>query len=165
MALFLLIRAQMSATHSLEEDAFTKQNYNGGDNGNDTISIQTPLGVLGGSVAAQVDGDYLAGAGDGTLTNLGLFANDAAGAPYDNLPELASGKDTIVQGQAVVEVDVYETHTPGNTGSADITYVVGEKLYSSVNGYLSNAVLGDMIGICTKVPTTESPTLGLNMRI
>ena len=68
-----------------------------------------------------------------------------------------------MKGQASVEVDVYET----NTGAGAITYAVGEKLYCSAYGLMTNVVSteGTVIGVVTKAPTTASPTLGLDMRI
>ena len=60
---------------------------------------------------------------------------------------------------------MYETRNAANT--ADITYSVGDPLYSSVYGLLTNEVStsGVIIGICTKAPSTASPTLGLDERI
>jgi hypothetical protein len=61
-----------------------------------------------------------------------------------------------------VEVDVYETE--GLTGDA---YAVGDKLYCSAYGLLTNVTSTDatVIGIVTKAPSTASPTLGLDQRI
>lgn len=164
--LTILIRTQLNAIPKLADVGFTKANY--GNNTNTTLSVNTPRGVLGGSVAA-VDptwGDYTVGPGDDdTKVPVGLFVNDAAGAAFENAPAVASGKVTVIKGQPSVEVDVYETRNKAD--SADITYAIGEKLYSSTYGLLTNeaSAEGTVVGIVTKAPTVDSPTLGLDMRI
>jgi len=164
MALFLLIRAQMDSIPELHETCFTKANY--GVNTNDTLSINTPRGVLGGSVAGLSAGlDYTVVPCTDELMPVGLFANDAAGAAFDNSPAVASNKIAIVKGQSSCEVDVYETRNAADT--ADLTYAVGEKLYCSAQNFLTNELSteGTVIGIVTKAPSTASPTLGLDERI
>jgi len=164
MALTVLIRTQMNSIPSLSDACFTKTNY--GVNTNTTLSVNTPNGVLGGSVAALSAGlDYTVVPGTHQLMPVGLFVNDAAGAAFENSPAVASGKVAVIKGLASVEVDVYETRNAADT--ADLTYAVGDELYSSAQGLLSNEASseGTIIGVCTKVPTTASPTLGLDMRI
>ena len=150
----LLIRSKMNSLYKVAPEALTVDNY--GDGSNPVIDIMAPRGVLAGSVAAVV-GDYVAGAANGTNQEIGIFANDAAGAPFDNSPTVASGKITIVQGMASLEVDVY----------ANVTFKVGDKLYADKKGLLTNvkSTTGTVIGICTKAPTTSAPTLGLDMLI
>jgi hypothetical protein len=164
MSLTILIRTQLNSIPVLADVCFTKQNY--GVNTNATLSINTPRGVLGGSVAALSAGnDYTVVPGTDTIMPAGLFVNDAAGAAFDNAPAVASGKVAVIKGLASVEVDVYETRDAGDT--TDLTYAVGEKLYSSAQGFLTNeaSTEGTVIGVVTKQPTTVSPTLGLDMRI
>ena len=164
MALTILIRAQLNSIPVLSDECFTKANYGANANGNSTLSVNTPRGVLGGSVAAVSAGlDYTVVPGTDELMPVGLFANDAAGAAFENSPAVASGKVAVMKGQASVEVDVYET----NTGAGAIQYAVGEKLYCSAYGLLTNVLSTEatVIGVCTKAPTTASPTLGLDMRI
>ena len=164
MAVNILIKGQMDAIPVLAAVGFTKTNY--GVNTNTTLSINTPKGVLGGSVAGISAGnDYTAVPCTKDLMPIGIFANDAAGAAFENSPAVASGKVTVIKGQASLEVDVYETRNAAD--SADLTYVTGQKLYSSAQGFLTNEVStdGTIIGIVTKIPTTASPTLGLDMRI
>ena len=164
MALYLLIRSQMNSIPELHSTCFTKTNY--GVNTNTTLSVNTPRGVLGGSVAGISAGlDYTVVPCTDETMPVGLFANDAAGAAFDNSPAVASNKIAIVKGQASCEVDVYETRNAAAT--ANITYSVGEELYCSAQGFLSNEVStdGTIIGVVTKAPTTVSPTLGLDMRI
>jgi hypothetical protein len=150
----LLIRGKMNSLFKIDNDAMIQDNY--GDGSNPTIPVTAPRGVLAGSVAA-IKGSYLAGAADGKTTEIGIFANDAAGAPFENTPTVASGKITVVQGMASLEVDVY----------ANVTFKVGDKLYADKKGLLTNvkSTTGTVIGICTKAPTTSAPTLGLDMLI
>jgi hypothetical protein len=164
MALTILIRGQLNGIPVLSDACYTKTNY--GVNTNTTLSVNTPRGVLGGSVAAVSPGlDYTVVPGDTTLQPVGLFVNDAAGAAFENSPAVASGKVSVMKGQASVEVDVYETRNAADSGN--ITYAVGNLLYSSAQGLLSNEDAGSqtVIGVCTKVPATASPTLGLDMRL
>jgi len=164
MSLAILIRGQLNAIPVLSDACYTKANY--GVNTNTTLSVNTPRGVLGGSVAGISAGlDYTAVPCTDNLMPVGLFVNDAAGAAFENSPAVASGKVTIMKAQASIEVDVYETRNAGD--SADLTYSVGEELYSSAQGLLTNEASseGTVIGIATKAPSTSSPTLGLDMRI
>lgn len=164
MALSILIRGQLNSIPVLSDACFTKQNY--GVNTNTTLSVNTPRGVLGGSIAAVSPGlDYTVVPCNLVLQPVGLFVNDAAGAAFENSPAVASGKVAVMKAMASVEVDVYETRNAANTG--DITYVVGDELYSSDQGLLTNEISTStvIIGICTKAPSTTSPTMGLDERI
>lgn len=156
MALTLLNRAQVSSLAELTPASFTKENYDGV---NTTIAITAPRGVLGGSVAG-IAGNYIVGPCTKALMPSGLFINDAAGAAYDNSPAVASNKVGVVKAMASVEVDVYETSTVA-------PYAIGQNLYSSDNGLLTNDVSTSavVIGVVTKVATPASPTLGVDMRI
>lgn len=165
MAMRVLIRTQNNAIPAAADSCFTKQNYSSSFP-NTTLSVDTPVGVLGGSVAAVSAGvDYTVVPGTKTLRPVGLFLNDAAGAPFDNSPAVASGKVTVTKGQPSVEVDVYETRNAAN--SADLAYSVGDKLYCSDNGFLTNEVSTEqtVIGIVTKAPSVSDPTIGVDMRI
>ena len=170
MSLTILIRGHMSSIPTLADVCFTKANFGVGL-ANSTLSVNTPRGVLSGSVASVVPagsggGDYTVLPGDATHEPIGLFVNDAAGAAFDNAPAVASGKIAIIKGIASVEVDVYETTSTAG-GNPPITYNVGDKLFSSAQGFLTNENAGGqtVIGVCTKAPTVASPTLGLDMRI
>ena len=168
MALYLLNRAQQNSIPVASDDCFTKQNYGAWAHTSTTLSVNTPRGVLGGSVAAVSAGlNYTAVPCTTTLQPIGLFMNDAAGAAFENSPAVASGKIAIVKAMASVEVDVYETTDSTNVA---IHYTVGDYLYSSDQNLLTNeAVAADplvrMIGLVTKAPSLASPTLGLDMRI
>jgi len=164
MALTILIRTQLNSIPVLSDSCYTKANY--GNNTNTTLSVNTPRGVLGGSVAGLSAGnDYTVFPCTSVLMPVGLFVNDAAGAAFENAPAVASGKVAVIKGMASVEVDVYETRNAADT--ADLTYAVGEKLYSSAYSLLTNETSSSavVIGVVTKAPSTTSPTIGLDMRI
>ena len=166
MSLALLIRGHMSSLCELDSTCFTHVNYGAHPGGNTTLSVNTPLGVLGGSVAGlSGTADYTAFPCNKILQPIGLFANDAAGAAFDNSPAVASNKLAIVKGMSSLEVDVYETVNEAN--NANLTYVVGNKLYCSVNNLLTNELSTSaiVIGIVLKAPSLASPTIGLDMRI
>lgn len=165
MALTILIRGQLNSLPVLSDACFTKANYGVGV-ANTTLSVNTPRGVLGGSVAAASAGlDYTAVPMTTSLMPLGLFVNDAAGAAFENSPAVASGKVAVMKAMASVEVDVYETRRANDGG--DLAYNVGDYLYGSAQGFLTKETTASsvVIGVVTKAPTTSSPTLGLDMRI
>jgi len=161
MSLTILIRTQLNSIPVLADVCFSKANY--GNNTNATLSVNTPRGVLGGSIAAVSAGvDYTAFPMSNGMMPIGLFVNDAAGAAFENAPAVASGKIAVIKGQPSVEVDVYET-----TGLSGGAYAVGQYLYGSTYGLLTNSTSASsvIIGVCTKAPSTVSPVLGLDMRI
>jgi hypothetical protein len=147
MSLILKNRTTFNSLFELDPSCFTKEN-----------AYPQPYGVLGGTVAALKDGaSYTVVPATGANRPVGLFVNNAAGNPFDNAPAVASNKIAIAQKMASVEVDVY----------ADVTFAIGDKLYSDANGYLTNVKGTDdtVIGIVTKLPTTADPFLGLEMCI
>ena len=175
MALTILIRGQLDSIPVLSDACFTKANYN--VNTNTTLSVNTPRGVLGGSIAAISAGlDYTVVPMTTALMPVGLFVNDAAGAAFENSPAVASGKIAVMKAMASVEVDVYETKNAA--ANANLAYAVGYYLYGSAQGFLTyenltvgatgysaSAASSIVIGVVTKAPSTSSPTLGLDMRI
>ena len=164
MALTILIRGQLNSIPVLSDACFTKQNY--GVNTNTTLSVNTPRGVLGGSIAAVSAGlDYTVVPMTTALMPVGLFVNDAAGAAFENSPAVASGKIAVMKAQASVEVDVYETQNAANNGL--VSYAVGNYLYGSAQGFLTTETTASsvVVGVVTKIPSTSSPTLGLDMLI
>ena len=107
------------------------------------------LGVLGGSVAfTRVDvgantvgGPVKVSAAVVNLRPVGLFINDALGNAFENTPAVASGKCPYIRGGSV-GLKIYETEQQTTSGGGsvgdDLTYAVGDKLYASVNGLLTN---------------------------
>lgn len=154
MSLVLKNRTTFNSLYELDASCFTKSNQ---VEDCAQVNAYTPMGVLGGTVAALGTTSYKVV--PGTLTNkaIGLFVNNATGNPFDNAPAVASGKIAIAQKLASVEVDIYE----------DGEYAIGDKLYSSINGFLTKVASTDatVIGIVTKLPTASDPFLGLELSI
>lgn len=138
---------------SLADDGFTQLNPNVVTNPlglSTTLPANVKRGVLGGSVAfvrpdigenitggaVLVTSDYVIG-----TRPLGLFINDALGNANENTPGVASGKGPHLRGGAV-GLKVYETQQQTTVGGGAIgdalTYVVGDLLFASVNGYITN---------------------------
>jgi len=124
-----------------------------------TISTQVntaALGVLSGSVcftrprAAAGGGSNLVGGPDPVVATanthpLGCFINSANGNAYENTPGTASGVGPYVSSMGTYGNALYETQvlTAGNAGNALTAYAVGQYLWASQNGYLTNAILAD----------------------
>ena len=124
-----------------------------------TIPVNVKKGVLGASVAFVRPDIGENTTGGGVLVSaayvvntrpLGLFINDAAGNAFENTPGPASGKGPFLRGGAC-GVKLYETAkqttnhfsggtwaTTGGTVGTALVYSPGQKLYASVNGYLTN---------------------------
>ncbi len=171
--------------------AFTQANppvVTGAGTKSTTLANITKVGVLGGSVAftrydigngyhggpVKIGGVYVAG-----LQPLGIFLNDSLGNAFENTPGVASGRGPYVCGSgSTVGVSIYETKKQLAAAPGDpITYTVGDKVYASVNGLLTN-VVGDtyennvggapaptLIGIVKVAPDANSSLLVIDMRI
>lgn len=108
----------------------------------------TSRGVLSGSVAyvrqdagenfigGPTAGSDNAGADDGRQRPLGVFINSANGNAYENTPASASGKCPYMSSQGTYGNSLFETLNL-NSGAA-LTYVGGDSLVGSYNGYLTN---------------------------
>lgn len=138
----------------LAADGFTQSNPNvvtAAAARSTTLPTNVKQGVLGGSVAFlrpdigsnTVGGPVLVGAAYVVNTRpLGLFINDALGNAFENTPGVASGKGPFLRGGAV-GVKIYETQIQTTAGGGVVgdpltAYAVGQKLYASVNGLLTN---------------------------
>jgi hypothetical protein len=131
----------------LAADAFTQSNPNvdvAAGHKSTQIPTNVKVGVLGGSCAftrPDVGGNTVGGAvkvGGNFVVGtrpLGLFINDAIGNAYENTPGVASGKGPFLRGGAVGN-KLYETQRL-DTG-ANLVYNIGDRLYASQNGYLTN---------------------------
>lgn len=156
-----------------------------------TLAGITKTGVLGGSIAftrpdggnnhhggpIKVGGHYVAG-----YLPLGIYINDSLGNAFENTPGVASGRGPYVCGSgSCVGVSIYETKILlGNNAGDPILYHVGEKLWASCNGYLTN-VLADayefnvggqgaiefvtLMGVVKCAPDSTSSLLVLDMRV
>jgi len=152
-ALRILYSLIKDSIPTLASDAFTQNNPNvvtSASAASTTLPANVKKGVLGGSVAftrpdvgqnttggaVQVASAYVVG-----TRPLGLYINDSLGNSYENTPGVASGKGPHLRGGAV-GLKVYETQVQTTTGSGSVgnplTYAVGDRLYASVNGYITN---------------------------
>ena len=148
-ALRILYGGLKDTIPSLAPDGFTQANPNvvtSSANKSTVLPSNVKLGVLGGSVAflrpdvggnvvggaVKVSGNYVA-----NTRPMGLFINDAAGNANENTPAVASGKCTFLRGTASVGVKLYETQVQVGASTA-LTYSIGDFLYASVNGFLTN---------------------------
>lgn len=143
-----------------------------------TIAGIVKVGVLGGSVAftrADVGNNFLGGpispANTTGIVPLGIFLNDAIGNGFENSPGVASGRAPYVCGSgSCVGVSIYETKNLST--NAALTYAVGNKLYASQNGFLTNLAADGyetsnptLIGIVKVAPDANSSLLVLDLRV
>jgi len=135
----------------LSADAFTQANppiVTTAANVSTTLTGIAKTGVLSASVAftrpdsgnghhggpVQVGAAYVAG-----QKPLGIFLNDAIGNAFENTPGVASGRGPYVSGQGSLGVQLWETQIQIGASTA-LTYAVGDSLYASVNGLLTNRI-------------------------
>jgi hypothetical protein len=164
-ALRILYSVVKDSIPALTADAFTQSNppvVTAAAAVSTTLPATVKKGVLGGSVAftrndegenlvggpTKVGGVYysltLAGGTAQVVSGMkpvGLFINDALGNAYENTPGVASGKGPFLRGGSV-GLKIYETERQTTTGGGvvgnDLTYNVGDRLYASVNGLVTN---------------------------
>lgn len=149
-ALRILYSLVKDTIPTLASDGLTQSNpsvVTAAANVSTTLPVNVKKGVLGGSVAflrPDVTGGNVVGGAtlDGQSNYIvntrpvGLFINDAVGNAYENTPAVASGKDSFLRGGSV-GVKIYETQIQVGANT-DLTYSVGDFLYASVNGLLTN---------------------------
>jgi len=142
------------------------------------------LGVLSGSIAftrPDQGANYIGGPVEPAahlaafVKPLGLFINTAVGNAYENTPGPASGKGPYVSGQGCYTSQLYETQFLAAAGAPPaqgdlITYITGQELIASRNGYLMPRLDGtallsslDIAGIASEVANgaAASTTLGI----
>jgi hypothetical protein len=155
------------------------------------------LGVLSGSIAfaRNDEGEYfhggptdanVGGAGVTAKPNqkpLGCFINTAVGLAFTNQPGVASNRGPYVSAQGTYGNSLYETqYLTGADVGDPLAYSIGDELFASVNGYLTNSLEdGDLhdvqhgsgpndgakwtIGILTVAGDTSSDELVYDQRI
>jgi hypothetical protein len=168
----------------LSPDGFTQANPPGSaatlSNKSTTLAGITKVGVLGGSVCftrPDVGNNYIGGATPAAHTAgvmpLGIFINDAIGNAFENTPGPASGRAPYLCYGGCVGVSVYETKNLAT--NAALTYAVGDKLYASSNGLLTNVgadgyesatpANNTLMGIVKVAPDANSSLLVLDLRV
>lgn len=156
-----------------------------------TLAGITKTGVLGGSIAftrgaagnnchggpVKIGGNYI-----DAIKPLGFYLNDAVGNAFENTPGVASGRGTYVCGNgSCVGVSIYETkYQLGGVPGNPITYAVGERVYASCNGLLTNELTDayeynvaghgaiqwvTLMGIVKVAPDSNSSLLVIDLRV
>lgn len=175
----------------LTADAFTQTNppiVTTTANVSTQLTGITKRGVLGASIAftrpdtgggngyhggpVQVSSAYVAG-----QKPLGLFINDSLGNPFENTPGVASGRGPYYCGGGTFGVSLWETQTQIGASTA-LTYAAGDRLYASVNGFLTNRyqdsyeyqVVADLdnvtvMGVVKVAPDANNSLLVFDLRI
>jgi len=168
MALRILYPGDRNALSTLAPGAFTRQNFGAADASSARITADTPDGALAGMVAAYTDNYEVDIYSVATVGRpVGIFLNDAAGSPFENTPAVASGKLTFMRSMGSYETDVYETFE--EDGVTPLVYVIGDALYSSDFGLLSNeaalSAVCPVVARVSKLPTATDPWLGFDLLI
>ena len=143
-----------------------------------TFASQAPglltnvLGVLSGSVAFTrgTSNEHGGPIVDANCIVLGVFINNASGNAFENQPGVASNRGPYVSAQGTFANLLYETRDI-DAGTA-ITYVPGNALVSSLNGFLTSSIDaahdhadGTTIGILKIAPDSNSDELVYDQRI
>ena len=159
----ILLPGDRNPLSTLASGAFTRQNHGATSMTSARITADSPDGALGGMIATY-SGNYEVDICS-TTQPIGFFLNDAAGAPFENTPAVASGKVTYMTNQGSYETDIYETRNEAD--SADLVYAVNDKLYCSTNGLITkdNSTNAELVGVVSKAPTATDPFLGFNSRV
>lgn len=173
----------------LTADAFTQSNppiVVTTANVSTTLAGISKKGVLGSTVAftrpdagngyhggpVQVGAAYVAG-----QRPLGVYLNDALGNPFENTPGVASGRGPYVCGMATLGLSLYETQIQIGASTA-LTYAVGDRVYASVNGLITNRhqdayewqVTADLdnvtvMGVVKIAPDADNSLLVIDLRV
>lgn len=174
---------QRNSTGILTPDAFTQANpiITTAGSISTTLTGITSRGVLGGSVAftrPDVGNGFIGGPSTTPWTGrkpLGIFINDAVGNAFENTPGVASGRGPYFSGLGTFGVSIYETHDlDGSTGV--LAWAVGDFLYASRNGLLTNSQQADnlveavapattIIGVVKIIPDANNSLLVFDLRI
>lgn len=174
----------------LTADSFTQANppvVTGSTHVSTTLAGISKKGVLGGSIAfTRYDAGngfhggpvQISAANDVNLRPLGIFINDAVGNAFENTPGVASNRGPYLCGSGTtLGFSLYETQVQ-IASAANVTYTVGDKLYASGNGLLTN-VIGDayensggltntsptLIGILKVVPDANNSLMVVDLRV
>lgn len=167
----------------LAPDAFTQANpfTSVGGTISTTLSGVTQVGVLGASIAfarSDAGNGFIGGpATPGALRKpLGIFINDANGNAFENTPGVASGRGPYFCGLGTYGSSLWETQDL--SGGSALTYHVGDFLYASKNGLLTNNFEADnlaensiafgtvtLVGVVKVAPDADNSLLVFDLRI
>jgi hypothetical protein len=165
MALRILFPGDRNSLSTLAPGAYTRQNFGAAGATSSRITADTPDGALAGMIAMYSDNyevDICT-----TYKPVGIFLNDAAGAPFENTPTVASGKLTVMRSMGSFETDIYETKE--EAGANDLAaYDAGDLLYVSDFGLLTKEDLHakcPVVARVSKAPSATDPWLGIDLLI
>lgn len=161
-------------------DAFTQHNpCNVQVNVSETLAGITARGVLGGTVAyTRPDAGNGPVGGPPAVFNprvrvLGLFIADANGAPFENMPGVASGEASYYADGGTYANTLWETHDLA-TG-APLEYYPGDEVWASKNGLITNVADDDntyeqgigrtLVAILKFAPAPDNPFMVFCLRL
>ena len=172
----------------LTDDAITQANPVDSTVVSDQVD-STKRGVLSGSVAftrPDQGSEFVGGPGSSTVKStlrgdaslyvgyrpLGVFVNSAAGNAFENTPGVASGVGPYVCGGGVYGNSLFETHMIDEldatlTDGDAITYVLGQSLVASRNGFLMPQIIegsGGALFHCDLFGGTGAVTAEMSVR-
>lgn len=141
-----------------------------------TLAGITSVGVLGSSIAftrSDAGNGFIGGPTASGELPLGIFINDAIGNPFENTPGVASGRAPYYAGLGCFGLSLWETQNL-NSGAA-LVYGVGDKLFASKNGLVTNvaadnnlheaAATATLIGVIKVAPDADNSLMVIDLRI
>jgi hypothetical protein len=173
MALRILYVGHRNSIGELSEDGFTQDNEVGNpQKESNPLVVDSPKGILGGSVAAAVESGVIGPATGPDDSVVGLFINDAAGNLFESTTAASSGVAPYVDSFGTFESNLYET--TDTSGNPIPLPQVGDKLYASQNGLLTTAAGlpggtipagATVVGVVTKAPTSTDIFMRFALRL
>ena len=105
------------------------------------------------------------------MVELGVFINSATGNAFENQPGVASNKGPYVSGQGTYANSLYESSDL--SASSTLSYLTGDLLYASCNGFLTKGVANDrflganatVMGVLKMPPDSVQDELVYDQRI
>lgn len=105
------------------------------------------------------------------MYELGVFINTSTGNSFENQPGVASNKGPYVSGQGTYANSLYESSDL--SASSTLSYLTGDLLYASCNGFLTKGVANDrflganatVMGVLKMPPDSVQDELVYDQRI
>lgn len=154
----ILARGTLNTLMNLTEADLTQDNYTVPHTTCNRVSVDTPKGLLAGSVVAVGNSGEVVKATSRDTDVVGIVVNNAVGYPYESSSGVGSGKCVYLHGSSsVFTTDLYETN---------VTWNAGDLVYSSDNGFLTRTDGGGTcIGVVLIAPSATDPFMAVQMRI
>lgn len=160
----------------LASDGFTQSNPIVATGPSTTLAGITSVGVLGSSIAftrSDAGNGFVGGPPASGEVPLGIFINDAIGNPFENTPGVASGRAPYYAGMGCFGLSLWETQNINS--AAALVYSVGDRLFASKNGLVTNvladnnlhetAALATLIGVIKVAPDADNSLMVIDLRI